>query len=170
MYLEDDKNPGKFLFFLFLIIFTLVFLKEDVEPFIVHFIYAIIGIIFALVRRKSSQRKSKEESLLKIVLNDYLLTKNASLALTSIIYAIFQGASLFLSLSLMLVGISNIIERGYYSWDNAFANFIGSISVLIGLLLFRLLIELFTSLLRFGENFSQFKEDFRQYSKNRVNN
>ena len=165
MNLEQTEEDGiMFLIFVFLIILTLVLLKE-VEPIIIHSIYAIIGIIFALVKRKGAQRKRKEESLLKIVLNDYLLTKNASLSLTSIIYTIFQGASLFLSLSLVLAGISNIIERGYSYWNNAFANFIGSILVLIGLLLFRLLIESFTSLVRFGEDFSQFKEEFRQYSK-----
>ena len=154
-----------FLIFSFLIIIAIAFRQARIEPIIIHCMFAITGIIYALVRRKMAQRKREETSLVKIVLDDYLLTKNASLSLLSIIYTIFQGASVFVSISLMIVSIFSLTYK--YGASSAFVgNFAGSILLLVGLLIFRLLIETSTTIVRFGEDFSQLKDDFKKYSKN----
>ena len=161
---NEVEEVVNFFIFGFLILIGISFLAAGAEPIVIHCIFAITGIIYALVRRKSAQRKREEASLVKIVLDDYLLTKNASLSLLSIIYAIFQGASFFVSISLMIVSIFSLTNK--YGSSSAFVgNFAGSILLLVGLLIFRLLIEASATLLRFGEDFSQLKDDFKKYSK-----
>ena len=154
-----------FFTFSFLTLIAILFLATGAERIIIHSTFAITGIIYALVRRKMAQREREEVSLVKIVMDDYLLTKNASLSLLSIIYTVFQGASLFVSLSLVIVSISSLTNK--YGAASAFVgNFAGSILLLIGLLIFRLFIEASASIVRFGEDFSQLKDDFKKYSKN----
>ena len=164
---KKNKEDASVYFFIFgfLILIGISFLAAGAEPIVIHCMFAITGIIYALVRRKMAQRKREEASLVKIVLDDYLLTKNASLSLLSIIYTIFQGASVFVSISLMIVSIFSLTNK--YGSSSAFVgNFAGSILLLVGLLIFRLLIEASATLLRFGEDFSQLKDDFKKYSKN----
>ena len=172
-YFNEKKNDNKnkedasVIFFIFglLILIGISFLGAGVEPIVIHCMFAITGIIYALVRRKMAQRKREETSLVKIVLDDYLLTKNASLSLLSIIYTIVQGASFFVSISLMIVSIFSLTNK--YGGSSAFVgNFAGSILLLVGLLIFRLFIEFLATTLRFGEDFSQLKDDFKKYSKN----
>ena len=167
MYEQKNKNTDfpKFNFIGFIILIGILFAIANVDPTIFYSTFAIIGSLFALYRRKQALIKREEESLVKIILNDYLMTRNATLSIISIIYTIVQGACIFLCISLLIDSIVTAIR--YQNFGYTFTHFGWSILVLIGLLVFRLLLEGLTTIIRFGEDFSQFKDDFKKYSKNK---
>ena len=167
MYDQKNKNNNspKINFIGFIVLIGILFAIADADPTIFYSTFAIIGSLFALHRRKQALIKREEDSLVKIILNDYLMTRNATLSIISIIYTLIQGACIFLCLSLLIDSIVTAIR--YQNFGYTFTHFGWSILVLIGLLVFRLLLEGLTTIIRFGEDFSQFKDDFKKHSKNK---
>ena len=167
MYDQKNKknNSPKINFIGFIVLIGILFAIADADPTIFYSTFSIIGSLFALYRRKQALIKREEDSLVKIILNDYLMTRNATLSIISIIYTLIQGACIFLCLSLLIDSIVTAIR--YQNFGYTFTHLGWSILVLIGLLFFRLLLEGLTTIIRFGEDFSQFKDDFKKYSKNK---
>ena len=160
-------------------VFLIIFLIAIINFCFVYFgliptfiITSILGTSFAL-RRRSRLRIDEYDSGIQIILNDYKMSKSASLSLISLTFTLIQG----LTLSMFFSGISIISGLSLYTLFGGkkcllgYCYGYGSMNILSFILIYilippiillfsRLFLEVLTTAFRIAQDISKISDDF----------
>ena len=143
--MEQKKIENLLIYFIGVVAAFVVFvaIKQTSDTVLFPSILAIVGSIVALVRFSRKTKRNPFKELFNLLKDDYVLDKYAFLSLTSIVYAITQGACVGSALGFTIDWIHALVNQ-----YPASIYLVSILTCFIVLLVVRVLLELYSVLFR----------------------